>query len=590
MEQRDQKSSFIRGLSSSLAFRIFIIETVLLVLPLLFFSGLMYFEDTRLQAKDNLFTLDLILYGKQELIREVMDSERDFLSYVQDLKPDQKLLKQLVKRDKASALFHLVKGKEGYVCDQASAIGLIGQDFSELIPKTLTPSGALIGNPDTDFFYFFHPFSNGQEIWGSSFSAKRLTDKIKVEKNSSDRAVISLLSQNGTVLLSTQETWNQWQLPKALKSEQFLFIGEKYIGKLETIEHSNLLILVAALKKVNFVDIPYFFAKMSGLLLLILVVGGGATLWLTFRLGKPLKSLCSAMERVKSEDLSARYAPDRMGFEINVVGMIFNSMIDSLMTFIEKVKQERAAKEAFERELMIGQEVQTSILPKKVPSFPGLDIAARFVSAKEVGGDFYDFLVLPGEEGDRLFFAIADTAGKGIYACLYSLSVRSMLRCYGEMYDDLGQILQETNNLFCLDTGDTGVFVTAWGAFFDEKTKKLFFSNCGHFPALLVRENGEIEKLTTPGMALGVERFDQVSTDSVELHSGDSLLLFTDGVVEAHNEKMAMFGEGRLMEAFVKRRHLPSKQIVDEIIEEVAFFAEGAPQHDDLTLLILKIS
>ena len=192
--------------------------------------------------------------------------------------------------------------------------------------------------------------------------------------------------------LSTQDSWNQWQLPKALKSEQFLFIGEKYIGKLETIEHSNLLILVAALKKVNFVDIPYFFAKMSGLLLLILVVGGGATLWVTFRLGKPLKNLCSAMERVKSEDLNARYTSDRMGFEINVVGTIFNSMIESLVTFIEKVKEERAAKEAFERELMVGQEVQTSILPKKVPSFPGLDIAARFVSAKEVGGDFYDFL------------------------------------------------------------------------------------------------------------------------------------------------------------------------------------------------------
>lgn len=587
MKQTMPGQGFMRGLSGSLAFRILLIETILLVLPLLIFAGLMYYEDSRLQAKDNRFTLQLILHGKGELIQEVMNGESDFLKYVEKLRPPQKKLQSLADRDVSTELFHLVRKQGRYVCDEASLPELIGRDFFEVIPKDLSGEGMLIGSPETDRFYFFQPFSQGNEVWATGFSPKRLTDKLSIEKNIPYPTVISLLSDSGTVLLSTDTTWQKWHLPSAReKEEQFSFLGENYVGEFEKIPRSNLLLLAAAPRHANFVDIPYFLAKMIILLLIILVVGGGATLWLTVRLGKPLRSLCMAMEKLRASDLTARYVPDRMGFEINVVGTIFNAMIVSLSDFIKRIKHEKAAKEAFERELMLGQEVQNSILPKELPSFPGLDIAARFISAKEVGGDFYDFLVRP--DGDQLFFAIADTAGKGIYACLYSLTVRSMLRSYGEMYHDLETITKETNNLFCLDTGDSGVFVTAWLAYYDEKTKQLNFSNCGHFPAYLLRADGTVEKLTTEGMALGVEKFDEVKTSSVQLSSGDSLLLFTDGVVEAHNDKMKMFGEKRLIEAFKERKDLKAKEIVDELIEEVAFFAEGAPQHDDLTLIVIK--
>ena len=210
-------------------------------------------------------------------------------------------------------------------------------------------------------------------------------------------------------------------------------------------------------------------------------------------------------------------------------------------------------------------------------------MAARFIAAKEVGGDFYDFL-----SNGQLMLSIADTSGKGISACFYSLSVRSMLRSYGEIHEDLETIVRETNNLFCLDTGDTGVFVTAFIAFFDPKTKRFHYSNCGHFPALLQRANGTIEKLTTPGMALGVVPFDEVATSSVQLETGDTLLLYTDGVVEAHNDAMEMFGEDRLLTSFQNKKGLPPQEIVDTMIEEVALFAEGSPQHDDLTIITLK--
>lgn len=581
---------YMRGLKGSLAFRILLIETILLVIPLLIFAGVMYYEDSRVKAEDSIFTLTLVLSGKRELIQEMLDGERNFLRYVDELQPKQSEFAKLISEKDSSILFHLVKRQEGYVCDKASQPGLIGMDFSNIIPKTITSFGIFVGDESTDQFYFFQPVLHGEELWAISFSQKRLTDKLAIKNDVSYPVIVSLLSDKGAILASTSMAWKKWEAPSLLKKKRhFSFMGKKYLGEFGKIKRSNLLLLVVVPNHMSLVNIPYFFAKIIIFLAIILLVGGGGTLWLTFRLGKPLKRLCMAMERVQLADLKARYKPDKMGFEINVVGEIFNAMTQSLLTFIDRIKHERAAKEVFERELMIGQEVQTSILPKELPSFPGLDIAARFVSAKEVGGDFYDFLTRPSGQESRLFFSIADTAGKGIYACLYSLTVRSMLRSYGEIYDDLDVIVRETNNLFCLDTGDTGVFVTAWIGFFDEISKKLHFSNCGHFPGYLMRKNSSVEKLTTKGMALGVEPFEQVHTDSVQLSSGDRLLLFTDGIVEAHNEKLEMFGEKQLLDSFAMKKDLESKEIVDKIIEEVALFTQAPVQHDDLTLLVLKV-
>lgn len=290
------------------------------------------------------------------------------------------------------------------------------------------------------------------------------------------------------------------------------------------------------------------------------------------------------MVNVGKGDLSQRFKQDSMGFEINTLGSIFNATVGSLKRYMQKAEQERVEKEIYEKELMMGEEVQSAILPKEVPDFPGLEIGARYISAKEVGGDFYDFLL-----GERLMISIADTSGKGISACLYSLAMRSILRSYGEIYQELDKILTKANDLFCLDTGDTGVFVTAFVACFDPKTKRLQYSNCGHYPVFLKRKTGVLEKLSTPGMAFGVEPFEKVETEYTDLESGDLLFFFTDGVVEAHNIHMEMFGEERVIAFINQSGELSPKQMVDALVEEVNSFAGEAPQHDDLTVLVLRV-
>ena len=324
--------------------------------------------------------------------------------------------------------------------------------------------------------------------------------------------------------------------------------------------------------------------KLKDVFLFILILGGAGTFWMTRRMARPLKALTQVMARVREGDLTARFQKDCMGFEINVLGNQFNQMLDAFVHHMESAKKERAAKELFESELKIGYQIQKSLLPPQVPYFEGLDIAAGFLSAKEVAGDFYDLYELDG----KLLIAIADAAGKGVSACLYSLCVRSLLRSFATASLDLAEIVKRTNALFCLDTKDSGVFVTAWVGLYDPLTAMLEYTSCGHCPPLLKKRDQTVVELKTAGTALGVIPFNYVETASVPFHQGDALLLYTDGIREAHNARGKLFGKTRLLELFKENTVQRAQALIDTLLSEVAHFATGVPQHDDLTLLMIR--
>ena len=325
-------------------------------------------------------------------------------------------------------------------------------------------------------------------------------------------------------------------------------------------------------------------------LLLYVLIGGFFAIWLTRRMSKPLRALCWTMEKVGKGDVDARYHYDSMGFEINVLGIGFNEMIKTLLQTLESAKNEKIARELLARELQLGQEIQQSLLPREMPEFPELDIAAAFLSAKEICGDFYDILVRGKESNKQLVITIADAAGKGVSACLYSLGVRSMLRSHGASNGSLTQMLVAANNLFCLDAADSGAFVTAWVGILDPKSKKLQFSCCGHLPALLRRSNGKLEELTTPGIALGVTPIDTVQSLETQLFAGDELYLFTDGVIEAENMSGQAFGKPRLVELLKTKKTKGAKDSIAEILKQMDLFCQGAPQKDDITILAIGIT
>ena len=322
----------------------------------------------------------------------------------------------------------------------------------------------------------------------------------------------------------------------------------------------------------------------------VFITSAGITLWFTFRMSKPLDSLCEAMGRVSEGDLQARYVGDKMGFEINSIGQIFNQTISNLLRHMEEAENEKVQKETLAHELKIGYDIQTTILPHTMPKFSGIELAARYSPAKEVGGDFFDvFVKKEKDDNDKLVMTIADAAGKGISACLYSLCLRSMLRSYYVAHEDIAVMMSRANNLFCLDTESTGMFVTVLTTIFDPKTKQLTYCSCGHNPGFVRHLDGSIESITSPGMAMGVIEYNDLEGSTIQLRSGDLVFLYTDGVTEAHNINKDLFGEDRLEDVLKEQTEGTVDEMMENILKKVNEFVGKAPQHDDITAILMKI-
>jgi len=323
---------------------------------------------------------------------------------------------------------------------------------------------------------------------------------------------------------------------------------------------------------------PHLFKHFLFFFIALIVFGGTATGLLIRRMAKPLSQLDKVMQEVEEGNVSARYQEDALGFEINEIGAHFNRAMDSLV-------KEKIAKKILESELKIGHEIQKSLFPQHEQKVSGLEIGTGVIFCREVGGDFYDFFPLNEEE---VLLTIADASDKGIGACLYSLGVRSLLRGLSSSEKTLTETLTLANTLFCEDTGDTGSFVTAFVGRYSTKSQVLEYSSCGHPHALLFRKE-EVKELTTPGMALGVEKNTPFETSSVTLEQGDLLVLYTDGVIEAMNPQGKMYSKERLIAYIEKNQTLAPSFLIEGILKEISHFSKSAPQHDDLTLLALKL-
>ncbi|MBN2470187.1 MAG: SpoIIE family protein phosphatase, partial [Anaerolineae bacterium] len=244
-----------------------------------------------------------------------------------------------------------------------------------------------------------------------------------------------------------------------------------------------------------------------------------------------------------------------------------------------------ADRQRLERELEVAQNIQTSFLPDSNPSIQGWDVASYYRAARMVGGDFYDFLALPG---GKWGLVVADVADKGIPAALYMALCRTLLRAVARNRDNPAQALLRVNKLLLEDTR-SDLFVTVWYAIWNPKDGTLFYSSAGHNPPLVIQHNGsEVETLRLKGIALGVLANITLHTARITLEPGDTLVMYTDGVTEAHNARDEQFTVSGL-EAAVSARHGATAQtMIDSIITALDVHTGSEPQFDDLTLVIVK--
>lgn len=245
-----------------------------------------------------------------------------------------------------------------------------------------------------------------------------------------------------------------------------------------------------------------------------------------------------------------------------------------------EVAAQMAHREVLEHELNIAREVQERLLPQKKPLVPGLDYAGLCRPASSVGGDCYEHMLDPR---GSLWMAIGDVAGKGVPAALLMAGVNSALR--GLLAADIREPAQMMTllNRVLYDSTPKNRFVTLMLARFDPGTAELVYSSAGHNPMLVLRASGEAEWLTTRGLGLGLTPQATYRQHSVQLGVGDVFVLYTDGVTEARSRTGEDFGEARLLAALNGHGALA---MTGAVLEAIDNFSEGAPQHDDITLLI----
>lgn len=273
------------------------------------------------------------------------------------------------------------------------------------------------------------------------------------------------------------------------------------------------------------------------------------------------------------------------GDEFELLAGSFNTMAGDLRTYMDELRRTTAEKERIGKELEIAKEIQESFLPDHPPRLPGIDIAARTIPAFEVGGDFYDFI----EIADQVCgLVIADVSGKGVPAALFMALSRTLIRANAEHSMDPVASIESANGLICRDA-QTSMFVTVFYAILDAKTRTFTYVNAGHNPPLLVRgDTGEATLLRADGIALGV--VDDLTLESIEIEiaSGDLCILYTDGVTEAMSGENEEFGEDRLREIATRHRSLDAASLLDMILDEINTHAGSQPQHDDITMIVLK--
>ena len=330
---------------------------------------------------------------------------------------------------------------------------------------------------------------------------------------------------------------------------------------------------------------------IAGLFLIIEMVALSMGLALARSITSAIHELFMGTERVRHGDFAHRInvqSNDQLG---ELAGS-FNQMTGS----IEGLLQTAAEKKRLEEELRIARAIQMSLLPRGPLDVPGLGITALCVPAREVGGDYYDFFHLPE---DRLGILIADVSGKGTSAALYMAELKGLVLALSQRYESPRDLLIEVNRIISAHL-DSRSFITITYAVIDLHAGTMKFCRAGHTPLIFLPGPSSTlpaAKVLTPnGMVLGLridgaeEKFAELlEQEQVDLSAGDVIVLYTDGITEAMNPNSDLFGESRLSRIVEEHGHLDSDELRERIMREIEAFVGSADQHDDMTMILLKV-
>lgn len=258
-----------------------------------------------------------------------------------------------------------------------------------------------------------------------------------------------------------------------------------------------------------------------------------------------------------------------------------NSTVDTLKRYISD------AEARIDAELAFAKAIQHSAIPSVFPPYPNrkeFEIWACMYTAKEVGGDFYDFYFV---DEDTLAFLIADVSGKGIPAAMFMMQAKTLLKSYAESGMAVAEVLTQANNKLC-EGNDTDMFVTVWMGYLNTKTGEVTYANAGHNPPLIRHADGSVAYIKSrPGLVLAGMEGIRYRANTVQLKPGDLIYLYTDGVTEATNAENGLYGEKRMLTVLEGNADADVHTVCANVKTDVDTFVGDAPQFDDITMLAL---
>ena len=332
-------------------------------------------------------------------------------------------------------------------------------------------------------------------------------------------------------------------------------------------------------------------AVVAGLFVVIQIVALLMGLALARSITSSIHELFMGTERVQQGDFAHRISISTKD-QLGELADSFNQMTGS----IENLLLTAAEKKRLEEELRIARQIQMSLLPRGPLDVPGLGVTALCVPAREVGGDYYDLFPLPG---DRLGVLIADVAGKGTSAALYMAELKGIVLSLSQIYLSPRQLLIEVNRIISANL-DSRSFITMTYAVLDLAAATMTYARAGHTPLLYMPGPSSPTKgaqiLTPSGMVLGLridgaaEKFSELlEEERICLYPGDIIVLYTDGITESMNTNSDLFGDERLSDIVEEHGHLDSGELRERILREIEAFVGAADQHDDMTMMLMKV-
>ena len=321
----------------------------------------------------------------------------------------------------------------------------------------------------------------------------------------------------------------------------------------------------------------------------VLLFGIGAALALAGKIVRPLNLIYKRIQALGGKNVQFMMEDAyRTGDEIEELAEAFARLSAKTVQYVNEVKQVTAEKERIGAELNMATKIQESQLPRLFPPFPSrpeFDIYASMHPAKEVGGDFYDFFLV---DDNHICMVMADVSGKGVPAALFMMVSRVLIKSHMQAGESPAEALANVNDQLC-ESNEAEFFVTVWLAVVEISTGKGIAANAGHEHPVLRRKGGEFE-LVVYRHSPAVAAIDNIlfREHEFEMHPGDSLYVYTDGVAEATNNENELYGTERMLKALNKNPDAEPDILLTTVADDIDAFVGGATQFDDITMLCMR--